>query len=352
MLGAQTPGLQILDMWRGLAVHALADGRAWASRGGRIYTRALAGGRWHLYDRLPEPAWRRLLGRSATVGQALRLGVHGLLPLGDGALLVVDAGRLWRVADGQWHEALRYDFRKPARLGVLLDRAGHVYCAEYTLNPRRDRPIRLWRSDDGGRTFRQIYAFAAGSVRHLHFIQQDPIDGALWLGTGDRDAESALWRSTDRGETWARVGGGSQLWRAIGLAFAADAVIWGTDAGIDAGTYGNRLVRWDRATQTVSEGQQLQGPVHGITSLPDGTVLLGTGCEGGVNETDARVHVWATRDGQTAHELASFAAGLQPKRAQYPLAHFVHGQSGQTRVWLILRGTLAGSLLSLDVRLG
>jgi hypothetical protein len=352
LLGAHTPGLKILNSWRGLAVHAVAQDRVWGSRGGRLYTRALTGGPWQLYDRLPEPAWQRLIGRSAFVGQALRLGIHGVLPLGDRAALVVGTGCLWNVDAGRWHQALTFDFRKPARLGVLRTREGLVFCAEYTLNPRRDRPIRLWRSDDDARSFQQIFAFPAGQVRHIHFIQQDPVDGSLWLGTGDRDAESAIWRSTDNGATWQIIGGGDQRWRAIGVAFLPDAVIWGTDGGSDAGAFQNVAVRWDRHTQQLTTHTRLPGPVHGVTALPDGQVLLGTGCEGGVNEADRRVHLFASDDGRDYREIASFAGGLQPKRAQYPVLHFAQGQGASERIWLIGRGILAASVVSWECRVG
>lgn len=351
LLGATTPGLDIHRIERGLAVHALGHGRVWASRGGRLYTRAIAGGPWQLQDRLPEPAWQRLLGRSAFVGQALRLGIHGIVPLSDHAQLIVATGRLWRVQDGTWHEALHFDFRKPARLGILRTAEGRIFCAEYALNPRRDKPMRVWRSDDDGHSFAQIFAFAAGHVRHVHFIQQDPVDRSLWLGTGDRDTESALWRSNDHGETWQAMGSGDQRWRAIGLAFLPDAVVWGTDAGSDAGRFKNVALRWDRQTRTLTTLGALPGPVHGVTALPDGSVLLATGCEGGVNEADRRVHLAVVRPGEAVRERASFAAGLQPKRAQYPVLHFAQGQEACDRVWLVGRGLLVGPLVAMEVTL-
>ena len=351
ILGARTPGIEILHVHRGLAVHTLEGESVWASRGNRVLRRSWPGGRFEEVGNMPVPNWQRAIAElTPALLQTLRLGVHGVLPL-EGAQLVVSSGQLGRLQDGLYREQLRLDFRRPARLGVLRTRAGKVFCAEYTLNPRRDRPIRLWRSDDDGHGFAQVFAFPAGQVRHIHFVQQDPVDGSLWLGTGDRDAESAIWRSTDDGVSWQLVGGGDQRWRAIGLAFLADAVVWGTDAGVDADTFQNVAARWDRQTQTLQTHTPLPGPVHGVTALPDGRVLLGTGCEGGANERDRRVHLFCSDDGRAFREIASFRGGLQPKRAQYPVLHFAQGQESSERVWLIGRGLLAGAIVSMEIAL-
>jgi hypothetical protein len=348
------PDLTVQHVHTGLQVHAIARGRVWASRGYALLCADLHEPRlrWHPAGQVPMPLWRRGAAWSDLLGQALRLGVHGLLPLHSGALLASVSGRLLRSDDGhQWEPVLHYEgFRKPTRHGLAADSQGRGWLAQYSLNPDRNQRILLWRSEDDGRTFREAHAFAPGQVRHIHFLQQDPHDGSLWMGTGDADRESALYRSVD-GEHWDVVGAGSQQWRAIALAFREDAVVWGTDAGLDAPDYANRILRFDRATGQAEALQRVQGPVHGITSLPDGGILLATGVEGGRNEIDRRVHLWHSRDGRDFREVAHFLRGVQPRRVQYAVCHFAAGQQESDRVFLILRGLLAAPLVSLEVAL-
>lgn len=354
MLLTGQPGLTVRHVHPGLQIHAIARGRVWASRGYALVSADLHDPtlHWHPAGQVPMPLWRRGVASSDLLGQALRLGVHGLLPLASGALLASVSGRLLRSDDGhQWEPVQHYqDFRKPTRNGLTADAQGRVWLAQYSLNPDRNQPIHLWRSQDDGRTFQQAHRFEAGEVRHIHFLQQDPYDGSLWMGTGDADRESALWRSVD-GTTWDVVGAGSQQWRAIALAFREDAIVWGTDAGTDAPDYANRIVRFDRKSRQIETLQRVQGPVHGITSLADGAVLLATGVEGGRNEIDRCVHVWHSRDGQHFREVASFLRGVQPRRVQYAVCHVAAGQPQSDRVFLTLRGVLAGPLVSLEVDL-
>lgn len=397
------PGVEVLERAPGWLLHQLevhpqpgerSDspvGRAWASRGLQIASRDLdlrgPAQDWQLRGALPgpwldrglEPLVRAAAGTSKAgwlpsqyatdlLQLALRSGIHHLQvlppsaqrPNAAPALLVGVRRKLLRRngltqeapgRQGQWSVALHYrGFSKPTRRGLLVDRDGRVWVAQYALNRQRQQAIHLWCSLDGGVSFDIAHTFAAGAVRHIHFIQQDPVDGSLWMGTGDRNPESALWRSPD-GKDWQQVGGGSQQWRAIGLAFGRDAITWGTDAGLDAPDFGNCAVRFDRRTGQVETVQVLQGPVHGVSSLPGDGVVLTTGCEGGRNESDARVHLWhADAQGQW-RELASWRRGLQPRRVQYAVAHLVEGQQFCSDVWLQLRGTAALPLGYVRLRL-
>jgi len=358
------PGVASTGRWPGLVLHEIrpsADGAqlAWASRGTTLLCASIAesGGHvdWRIAATVPSrflpPADRALaLVRGSDLpalqpigdhlANAARTGVHHLVTLPSGTRLVGVSGSLLRwSAEGAWSVALRYDgFRKPARFGVAVDDRGRAWVAQYALNPRRDLPITLYRSDDDGQTFVPARVFAPSEVRHLHFIQADPFDGSLWLGSGDTDRESAIWRSTD-GQQWTRVGGGAQAWRAIGLAFLPDAVVWGTDAGRDAAHFANVAVRWDRSDGQVRAEQCVAAPVHGIGALSGGCVGLTTGCEGGANERDRAVHVWLRSQAGAWTEIARFRQGLQPRRAQYAVAHLAVGQDGVADLWLQLRGT-------------
>jgi hypothetical protein len=137
------------------------------------------------------------------------------------------------------------------------------------------------------------------------------------MGTGDADSECRLYRSDDLGEHWEIKGGGSQLWRAVGVAFAKDAVYWGTDAGSDAGVSPNHIVRFDRSSEQLRKIQKIQGPCHGVGILANGTIVISTGVEGGQNETDDRAHLWICGEDDSCSEVVSFRKKRWPHVVQY-----------------------------------
>lgn len=280
--------------------------------------------------------WERAGARVRVVRHFLRLGVHHLVPAGDGALLVGIRKRLLRIeASGRVSSTFRFPRgNKPAWRGICVAPDGTVLVAEYALNDTRKLPAMLHRSRDGGRSFEVIHEFRPGEVRHYHFVQWDPYERCLWMGTGDADRECFLFKSTDGGSSWRKVGGGGQLWRAVGVAFRRDALYWGTDAGSDAGTHPNHVVRLDRDTGELRKVLELQGPCHGTAALADGTLVVSTGVEGGRNERDRRAHLWVSRDGSGWTELASWAKDAWPTIVQFGVIRFPAGlERGNTLVF-------------------
>ena len=274
--------------------------------------------------RVPWPY--RCLATLRPLRQALRLGLHNLWPLADGGLVGVARKVLLRCAPGQPRFDVCHRLRwgtKPGFNGLCTDPEGHVYYGEYVLNPRRALPIALYRSDDSGCSYKMIHEFPAGQIRHIHFIQWDSFGACLWMGTGDADHECLILRSHDYGATWRQVGGGSQLWRTVGLAFTHDAVYWGTDAGSVVGQ-GNYVVRLDRTSDQIRPVQTLQGPCHGFALTRAGTLLACAGVEGGANEQDAYAHLWASQTGAEWQELAKWKKDPFPLIVQFGVIHFPH----------------------------
>jgi len=260
--------------------------------------------------------------------QTLRLGIHHLWPLPDGAFLVVARKRVFRIEPRSGECRLVFRFprgNKPAHRGVCVTGDGHVFMGEYVMNMDRTQPIALYRSMDHGNTFSPVLTFVPGEIRHIHFVQWDPVESALWMGTGDADPECRLYKSTDHGDTWDLIGGGSQLWRAVCVAFRPEALYWGTDAGSDSGRHPNYIVRLDRNSRTLQTLRGIQGPCHGSSTLRDGTIVLSTGVEGGANEEDGCAHLWMSRDGSAWSEVASYRKDRLPFLVQYGVLRFPPG---------------------------
>ena len=173
----------------------------------------------------------RVLSCNRLSRQLLRVGLHHLLPLANGNILVTAKRKTYIVSPvGKVLNIFQgYQGNKPAHQGVCVTPSGSVFFAEYLLNTNRDKVINLYRSVDNGMSFQIVKTWEPGDVRHLHFVKWDDYGQCLWLGTGDYGAnnhENRLYRSVDNGDSWKLIGHGSQDWRAIGVCFTKDYLIW------------------------------------------------------------------------------------------------------------------------------
>lgn len=284
-------------------------------------------------DQVPASFSERLLARWRVTRQAFRVGVHNWFVLPNGDWVIVCKRRILKrcASGGEFREVERIKRgNKPAFHGLAVCPDGTVLYGEYAMNLDRSLPIAVYRSEDSAESFHKVHEFRPGEVRHIHLVQWDPYAGCLWMGTGDADRECRLYRSDNQGSTWDLVGQGTQTWRTIGLAFTEDYVYWGTDAGSDAGTTPNWIVRQDRSSGEIEKMVQVQGPCHGIGKLADGTLMVSTGVEGGKNEKDDCAHLWVSRDGTNWSDVASWRKDRWPFLVQFGVLHFPHGPMGLT----------------------
>lgn len=278
----------------------------------------------------------RLLSCHRLSSQLLRIGIHHLLPLKNGNILVTAKKMTYIISpEGKvvntWNG---YQGNKPGHQGVCITPDGTIFFAEYLLNPRRDHDIRLWRSTDNGISWKIVKTWPAGDIRHLHFVKWDEYEKCLWLGTGDygeNGAENRLYRSADNGESWELIGQYSQDWRAIGVCFTPDALLWGTDAGSCPDDV--HFIRMDRATRKISVVDDLDGPCHGCASYKDGRAFFSTGVEGGENEKDRYAHLKEYKDGKLV-EVLKLQKDIWPQLLQIGCMHFPLGSDACERVVL------------------
>jgi len=247
---AELQGIPV-ERAEGLVLQHERGDEVYASEGWSIY-RSHAGGAFEkVYTLVPRvgEAWAgfsSLLRRQFGYQELVEV-----LPLGGDEVVVFGGGDVYRVDLGSGEQervhTLRYFGRGKGRgvmpHGVALAADGTIFYGEYpTTLGGPPYTVAIWRGEDEGRRWSPIHEFAAGEVRHVHFVEIDPVDGALWIGTGDRSPESRLGRSTDGGLTFTWVGRDSQDFRACSLLFFPGLVVWGTDNDLGE----NHFLRWHR----------------------------------------------------------------------------------------------------------
>ena len=275
-----------------------------------------------------------LLGASRLSRQLFRVGLHHLLPLKNGNILVTAKRVVYIVSpDGEVVNTFTgYQGNKPGHQGVCVTPDGTIFFAEYLLNPNRDHVIRLYRSTDNGSSFQVVKEWPKGDIRHLHFVKWDSYEKCLWLGTGDygeNDNESRLYKSNDNGDSWVLVGANSQNWRAIGVCFLNDFLVWGTDAGHCSDTV--HLVRINRKDNNLELLADLEGPCHGCASYSNERVFFSTGVEGGENEIDRYARLKEYKDSAVVTHW-QLKKDVFPMILQYGVMRFPLGTENCSRV--------------------
>jgi len=311
-------------------LQAVAGGRVYATDGRRLL---VDDGDWSFDERgrLPAPhdglldvESRLKTGRYLKPLLAAVTGAFptvNVWPAGGGRLVATTDRRI--LASGDGGDTWRVTGRLPASsgpMGVLppafCAADDGLYLGEYPLG---DEPPDVLRSTDGGDSW--TTAASLPGVRHVHSVQVDPYTGALWVTTGDADAECQVGRLVDG--RFRPVGGGDQRWRAVELAFTPDAVLWGVDSVYEPTNPIVRLARADvgEPDPPLEVLHELSSSVYFATTLAvDGVrwVVFSTAGEPGNDSTapegarrncsgDATVVAASAASGFTEwHELARY----------------------------------------------
>lgn len=299
----------------------------WASRGYSIY-RSDKGSDFHKVARVRPPigepyggylsALRRMFGYQELME---------LLPLDKDKLLVFSGGYANVVHLGtnttKRTLKLRYFGRGKGRgmmaFGLCEDQEGSLYFAEY-VTESGERPTGVWKSSDSGLTWSIVYEFAPGAIRHIHAVQCDPEDGAIWIGTGDRDEHCFIGRSTDGGQTFEWIGQGKQIHRTCSFVFFSGAVLWPMDADFEQ----NYVLRWIRSGQLgageVTTGAQLPDASYYASRISDHAALVG------VAQSAAQVWV-VSAEAEAEKWLEWEVPATPPKRGPSPGVRLARGEN-------------------------
>jgi len=280
--------------------------------------------------------------RPELLERMLRLDVRNLTVLNSGELLAFVNGGLYQSIDDGRSFSLVHRLRhgrSPLRRGMSVDHNGAIWFGEYWANPAR-APARVWRSSDNGRSWHIAHVFGAGTVRHIHAVQYDPISKNIWLCTGDCDHECSIGYLQPNSGDFTPVGGGSQEWRAVSLVFTDAHVYWGTDS-----PHGhNSIYRLNRQTGRREKVASTIGPVY-YSSVVDDHLLFATSVETGDGEQDgyARVYALNSETDRCTPVLELRKDRWHPIAFGYGIIEFGLGDTERDRIWITAKGLEGGT---------
>lgn len=264
--------------------------------------------------RLPSTYLERACQTARLPRRALRLDKMAVVPVfGDSdtpSLVVVRGGRAYRIEPetGSIAQTLTLrQSRNPMHQSICVTASGIIVQAEYGANPER-RGVPVYASRDRGSTWEMVYELPAGSARHVHSCNWDPVDRRIWICTGDFDGENFLLSADEEFMSVEWIGDGSQDWRTCGLLFEPDAVYFGMDSPLES----SFVMRLDRKTRILERMQPLPGPVWYSKMLSDGWMLMATAVERGPAVESRRAKIFASRCGTHWVPVASHAKDLWP----------------------------------------
>jgi hypothetical protein len=295
--------------WRGL-LHHIDGSQLFASHGDAVLTGSASDGPVNILARLPLGPWRKACAKVRPLGRLLRQHIYHVTPFGD-RVIVMGFDHIWCL-DMATGRLLAPPTRIAGGRPLALCAAPHgLYYGEYRSNPERN-PIRLFFSPDG-LCWTVVRQFEG--IRHIHGVYHDRFTDSLWVTTGDADAESAIWRSTDRFATVAAVHSGSQQARAIGLIFTEQHVYFGSDTPFET----NFIYRLDRASGQVDRLTAVSGSVfHG--SRAGNYLLFSTAVEPSQANDTKESTLYASADGENWKILA------RHRKDNWPMRYFQYGQ--------------------------
>lgn len=104
--------------------------------------------------------------------------------------------------------------------------SAYIMWVEYSPETQHQRILRV---NEAGE-FETVFSVESGTIRHFHSLAADPHSpGTLYASSGDINAHVRMYKSTDYGDTWTEVAGGSQFFRTLNQVFDEDYVYWATD---------------------------------------------------------------------------------------------------------------------------
>lgn len=292
---------------------------------GRISINAIDNGKCKQITLPPLGRKEQVFLRSKMLSRLMRAGIFHVAPLSTGDLMAFSGRDIFRYSHaGGWSSCGKIVGSRP--LAVALGHTGDIFYGEYRNNAERS-PVSVWRGSNNGASWRPAWTF--NDVRHIHGVFHDPYTQAIWVTTGDADAESGIWMTSDDFIHLDRVAGGAQRFRVLQLLFTEQFIYFGSDALVED----NYIYRLDRSTGKVDALQAVSGTVFWGCKVGD-YLFFSTAVEPSTAKRNRYACLWGSSDGEKWRCIARYRKDIWPmKLFQYGQILFPAGDNQTGKLW-------------------
>lgn len=281
---------------------------------------------------------------SALVRRLLREGVYRMRVLSDGHMVFVVRKGIYTLRAGEAEARLTHSITRGSRpVSLACKPGGLVVFGEYFDNAERG-PIRIFGSADSGQSWRIVYEFPAGSIRHVHGLAYDRWEDCFWICTGDYGDECKVLRaSADFGDVEV-VRQGGQFNRFYSVLITSEHLLMATDTPLDH----NFIFRLEKRTGEWTRLQQIQNSTFYGCTVGEKVYFTTVAESSEMNDSKA-CHLWAGSIQGTnwlhvgafptdvLDRVASSVPGLPKALFQFPRIFFPEGDNPTDK--LICYGT-------------
>ena len=238
----------------GRALYIGRSGELYISRKYTIYRSDDGGATWRLDCFVPALGWKPRIAATRLLRRLLRTYIAALQVLADGTRVAVACDGVYRAAPGETRMSRVFHITRGSRpLNLAID-GDRLLFGEYGSGYESSR-VRIYVSEDRGKTFEVGFELPRGDVRHIHNILVDRHHDCYWVLAGDFGRQSGMASLSKDLRTLEWLSRGSQKIRAVGAIMRPDCLIYGTDSDSER----NYIMRMDKESGEVSELLEVEG---------------------------------------------------------------------------------------------
>ncbi len=261
--------IRVAILCRGRALYIGQQGELYVSHRYAIYRSDDRGKSWQLDCQVPASGWKPLAARFRLGARLLRYYIAAFQVLSDGSRVAVARDGIYRAAPGETRMTCSFRYTRGSRpLNLMVD-GQRVLFGEYGNLDQCE--VRIYISEDGGRTFNVGYQLPRGDVRHIHNVFYDPHRDHYWVLAGDYGPQTGIAALSKDMKNLDWVCRGTRHCRAVSVVNFPDRFVYGTDSDHEC----NYIVAMEKQSGRVEDILEVQGsslyaatfgPVHVIST--------------------------------------------------------------------------------------